>query len=274
MTAKRHKTVFTTEDFHAARKEAVFGALLNNYLFTKGYFVATPEPDLGEDLWIAQESGHEFIRAQLKSIHTATADEPRVVPKYNFNIQLRGLKEWIDKPGFAYIFGMTDDQFNGLAVGNIEQNDHIALLRVDPLRIIKDRPARGELDNSTTGSHEYNNFKTETRGFHFGFIPSTFFKNKWEKKWENDYKVWKAALEKWRKKDSDAPRPNEPRGPAWITVSGSLLEGFSYSLLKTDVTQYFGQIENGWKDSFSRKHRRSGAVTRSSSGKPVTKLIS
>ncbi len=224
---------FASEHLLTQQKEAVFGALLKNYLFTKGFVVATPEPDLGDDLWIAKKDGRELLRVQLKSIHTSTGDEPGFVPAYNASNQTKRLLEKVNAPGCVYVFGMADYRFHGLAVGRIERRGGTDVLRTEPTRVFKEAPAPEKVLERDTKSHVVQEYSTETRGFHFGCIPSSFFRER-TKKWVG-----------------------KPRGGIWIKVFDEpaveldYVESFRYEIDGKDVTRFFGQITAGWEESMN-----------------------
>jgi len=89
-------------------------------------------------------------------------------------------------------------------------------------------------DCYATKSHINERSATDTRGFHFGCIPSTFFKDR---------------CEQWERKEG------KTRGGFWIKVidhkaiGGPHVEKFQYKIGEVDVTRYFGQIAVGWEEA-------------------------
>ena len=68
----------------------MFNALLRNELLTEGYVVASPEPDLGDDLWFVQLDDIDVRRGQIKSVHTCTIQgkDSRGSREYNVSLQV------------------------------------------------------------------------------------------------------------------------------------------------------------------------------------------
>jgi hypothetical protein len=95
----------------AKQKEQLFNALLKARLIRLGYTVAVPEPDMGEDLWIAcrttEADGAErtIYRAQLKSARTTGS-------RYETNDYVRTLRYAMSQPRFVYFYGLHDEELS------------------------------------------------------------------------------------------------------------------------------------------------------------------
>jgi hypothetical protein len=108
------------DSLEAKQKEQLFHGLLKSRLILLGYTVAVPEPDIGEDLWIAnridrtrQVTTERIIyRAQLKSARPTTATRTKKTRTYETNDYTRTLSYAIEQPRFVYIFGIVDDRLS------------------------------------------------------------------------------------------------------------------------------------------------------------------
>jgi hypothetical protein len=217
--------------YHDKQKEAVFNALIKNHLLSTGFFVATPEPDLGDDLWFVQSSDMCVQRGQIKSAHTCTIfrNDPGGPRQFNTRLQLDTLHKWVDRPGFSYFFGLADERLSGLGTGVTRLRDRCFEMSVDESNTNRNPQPIREMEPRETGTTFVRQFRAVTNGFHFGVVPAEFF--------------------------GVLIRKQKESVPIWITVETSPMEGtepspqaphvFRYSIYGKDVTCYFGNLTFG-----------------------------
>jgi hypothetical protein len=222
----QRKLEFSPEDFHNEQKELVFTALLKNHLIANGYLVATPEPDLGDDLWFVKRQGLEVRRGQIKSGHTAKCDHPTYLRQYSVKLQVPSLRKWMDKSGYVYFFAMADDRFHGLAEGRVEGVGDNCVLRVDKTRIIEDPTPSEFLRSEETKVRRIDVYRAEARGFHLGCIPCSFFKSR-SRNWTTD------------------------ANGVWVVLDDIESGVFRYRIGSDNITHYFGQTTRGLEDAIS-----------------------
>src|SRR5688500_13181500 len=70
------------------QKEHVCGGLLNSFLAARGYIVAEPRPDLGDDIWFAARNDEAIHRGQIKTGHTADVG-PKDMPHVRLGVTSR-----------------------------------------------------------------------------------------------------------------------------------------------------------------------------------------
>ncbi len=230
---------FSADDFQNEQKGCLFETLLKAHFLEKGYIVATPEPDLGDDLWLTEKEGIKVKRGQIKSSHKCRiqSNNPKGDRQYCVKIQNNNLSKWLQRQGYIYFFGMTDERFHGLAEGKVEGDGNDCLLRIDNTRIISPPKQLNYLEPRVTKKGQVIDcYFVETSGFHFGCIPCVFF--------ENIAKEWLKIKETMKKENS-----------LWIKVeadcSNNGVTCFKYWIGKENITRYFGQTIFGLDEAYS-----------------------
>jgi len=172
---------FCSNRFDPHQKEAVFNALLKNYLVARGYVVAKPEPDLGDDVWFVEREEVNVRRGQVKSAHSCYFDgDASSHRRYCVKLQLATLRAWVKQRDYVYFFAIADDQFHGLGEGAIEGSDSTSILHIESSRVIKSLPNRDfvGIDDAKDKNRVKYKYRASTRGFHFGCVPCRFFGTK------------------------------------------------------------------------------------------------
>jgi hypothetical protein len=92
------------------QKGAYFLAILKAKLLLSGFIVAVPEPDIGDDLWIATPSltPGQIYPAQVKSIYAYQQGPASGIRKYMTNVKLPNLEKSISA-FFLYFIGLYDE---------------------------------------------------------------------------------------------------------------------------------------------------------------------
>jgi hypothetical protein len=126
---------------------------------------------------------------------------------------------------------MADERLRGLARGRVDRSGSDCSLRVDNSSVFENPPQLEFLRSRETKSHIVSEFRANADGFHFGCIPCSFFGTQ-STKWGE------SPTEKKRDENS-----------LWIKVEDCSSDDagtcFRYTLLKKNVTRYFGQTDEG-----------------------------
>ena len=95
-----------------SQKGAYFISVLKSYLIVNSAVVAVPEPDIGDDIWMAYtQFPHRIIPCQAKSIYTFQDIHPRKLPmrRYLTNIKFTNLEKTIEVD-YSYFIGLYDKE--------------------------------------------------------------------------------------------------------------------------------------------------------------------
>src|SRR5260370_399750 len=123
-------------DLENSQKEHVCGGLLKSYLAARGYIVAEPRPDLGDDVWFATRNDEVIHRGQIKSVHTTrvSARENGLVRlgstsrSYNISPQLTRLRT--KASNFFYLFVLAEERFKGFIEKDSPESSDEEWLRI------------------------------------------------------------------------------------------------------------------------------------------------
>lgn len=133
-------------------KEVIFNALLKARLVSRHYTVGVPEPDTGEDLWIAtpvdtscDTSPRTIYRVQAESAFPTTRTEDYPSRVYEINDTLRNFKYSLSQPRFLYAFGLYDKQLEKKGDGF-----HMACVPLNYFKLIVE-----EYPNAGKGTGKY-----------------------------------------------------------------------------------------------------------------------
>lgn len=94
-----------------AQKEYLFRADLARRLTVLNYMIAKPEPDVGEDVWIASRDQAVIFPAQLKSSYGIWHLQHGKVRKYTTTIKATKLQSSFGRV-FFYFFGLYEPKSN------------------------------------------------------------------------------------------------------------------------------------------------------------------
>jgi hypothetical protein len=101
---------YFTEMTHE-HKESIFLGYLKTQLLLNNYLVATPEPDIGEDIWVANNNNDNYHihPAQIKSAFMYQWINKGGAKRYVVNIKSRRFESTLQKK-FYYFFGLYDPE--------------------------------------------------------------------------------------------------------------------------------------------------------------------
>lgn len=90
-------------------KESIFLGYLKAQLLLNNYLVATPEPDIGEDIWVANNNVDDYHihPAQIKSAFTYQWINKGEAKRFVVNIKAKRFESTLKKK-FYYFFGLYD----------------------------------------------------------------------------------------------------------------------------------------------------------------------
>ena len=93
------------------QKELIFLGYLKSQLLLNNFFVATPEPDIGEDIWVANNNieNYQIHPAQIKSAFTFQWVHKGERKRYVVNIKARRFESTLQRK-FYYFFGLYDPE--------------------------------------------------------------------------------------------------------------------------------------------------------------------
>lgn len=99
------------KDMANDQKEAIFLGYLKAQLLLKNYVVATPEPDLGEDIWFAKNDPEDYHihPAQIKSAYMYQWTKKGTSKRFIINIKAGRFESTLRKK-FYYFFGFYDPE--------------------------------------------------------------------------------------------------------------------------------------------------------------------
>ncbi|MCL4206122.1 MAG: hypothetical protein KJ000_26865 [Pirellulaceae bacterium] len=224
---------FGQDKFENQQKEQVFKALFSHHLLVAGYIIATPQPDLGDDLWFAKREDVNVRCGQAKSGHTCTINSADIkAPReYCIKLQLPTLRKSLQGNSYVYIVGMADERLRGLARGSVDRSGCDCFLRVEKSSVLENPPQLEFLRSRETTSHIVSEFRAIADGFHFGCIPCSFFETQ---------------TTKWGESPTEKKRAENS---LWIKVEDCSSDDagtcFRYTLFKKNATPYFGQTDEG-----------------------------
>ena len=100
------------EHMETNQKEVIFQSILKAQLLLKEFVVAIPEPDIGDDIWITDLRGEDYIiyPAQIKSAYAHQPLKKGNVKRYIINIKYHKLKSTLERK-YIYFFGLYDPDF-------------------------------------------------------------------------------------------------------------------------------------------------------------------
>lgn len=101
-------TSFLKEMSHE-QKEAIFLGHLKSQLLSKNFIVATPEPDLGDNIWFANNhnKNYEIYPAQIKSAYMYQWIQKNTAKRYVLNVKSKKFEATLNRK-FYYIIGLYD----------------------------------------------------------------------------------------------------------------------------------------------------------------------
>lgn len=97
------------KDMKNEQKEAIFSGTLKSVLLQHGFIVAEPEPDLGDDFWVANlaNPSYKIHRAQAKSAYAWSENKKRCTRRYLVNVRYQAFVDSFEQ-SFLYFFGLYD----------------------------------------------------------------------------------------------------------------------------------------------------------------------
>ena len=98
-------------DMTYEHKESIFLGYLKAQLLLNNYLVATPEPDIGEDIWVAKNNKNDYQihPAQIKSAFMYQWVKMGEVKRYVVNVKSRRFEDTLRRK-FYYFFGLYDPE--------------------------------------------------------------------------------------------------------------------------------------------------------------------
>jgi len=104
------------KEFGHEHKESIFLGYLKSQLLLNNFLVATPEPDIGEDIWVAKNNieSYQIYPAQIKSAFMYQLVNKGEDKRYLLSIKFRRFESTLQRK-FYYFFGLYDpDRISGL----------------------------------------------------------------------------------------------------------------------------------------------------------------
>jgi len=100
------------ESMNNNQKGAYFLAILKAKLLLSGFIAAVPEPDIGDDLWIAKpnHAQGQIYASQVKSAYTYKELFGGTIRRYLTNIKLPNLAR-SSPVSYLYFFGLYDEPY-------------------------------------------------------------------------------------------------------------------------------------------------------------------
>lgn len=94
------------------QKESIFLGYLKAQLLLNNYIVATPEPDIGEDIWVANNNieNHHIYPAQIKSAFMYLPLDNGKIKRYIVNVKSKRFESALHKK-FYYFIGLYDPEY-------------------------------------------------------------------------------------------------------------------------------------------------------------------